>query len=258
MKTIEYGKEGRIGIITLNRPERMNVIGQEFLNDLDAALKDIEMDDDLGALVITGAGNVFAAGADIKEIRSLDGVVSAHKFVARVQHSFNRVEELEKPVIAAVNGLALGGGCELALVCDIRVAAETASFGLPEIKLGVLPGAGGTQRLPRLVGVGRAKELLYSGESIDAQEAFRIGLVNKVVAADSLRETALEMAGRLAARAPVALRLIKSAVNRGINMELQSALAYESRCFEMLFTTRDQKEGMQAFVEKRKPEFEGQ
>jgi enoyl-CoA hydratase len=257
MKTIEYGKEGRIGIITLNRPERMNVIGQEFLNDLDAALKDIEMDDDLGALVITGAGNVFAAGADIKEIRSLDGVVSAHKFVARVQHSFNRVEELEKPVIAAVNGLALGGGCELALVCDIRVAAETASFGLPEIKLGVLPGAGGTQRLPRLVGVGRAKELLYSGESIDAQEAFRIGLVNKVVAADSLRETALEMAGRLAARAPVALRLIKSAVNRGINMELQSALAYESRCFEMLFTTRDQKEGMQAFVEKRKPEFEG-
>jgi enoyl-CoA hydratase len=258
MKTIEYGKEGRIGIITLNRPERMNVIGQQFLNDLDAALKDIEMDDDLGALVITGAGNIFAAGADIKEIRSLDGVVSAHKFVARVQHSFNRVEELEKPVIAAVNGLALGGGCELALVCDIRVAAETASFGLPEIKLGVLPGAGGTQRLPRLVGVGRAKELLYSGESIDAQEAFRIGLVNKVVAADSLRETALEMAGRLAARAPVALRLIKSAVNRGINMELQSALAYESRCFEMLFTTRDQKEGMQAFVEKRKPEFEGQ
>ena len=124
-------------------------------------------------------------------------------------------------------------------------------------KAGFMPGAGGTQRLPRLVGVGRAKELLYSGESIDAQEAFRIGLVNKVVAADSLRETALEMAGRLAARAPVALRLIKSAVNRGINMELQSALAYESRCFEMLFTTRDQKEGMQAFVEKRKPEFEG-
>jgi len=258
MESIEFRKEGTIGIITLNRPERLNVICEEFLIDLDVALKDIEMDDDLGALVITGSGNVFAAGADIKEIQSIDGVVSAHRFIARVQQSFSRIEELEKPVIAAVNGLALGGGCELALVCDMRVSAETATFGLPEIKLGVLPGAGGTQRLPRLVGVGRAKELLYSGESIDAQEAYRIGLVNKVVADDVLKKTALEMAGRLAVRPPVALRLIKSAVNRGVNMELQSALAYESRCFEMLFTTRDQKEGMRAFVEKRKPDFEGQ
>jgi enoyl-CoA hydratase len=257
MKTLEYRVEGKVGVITLNRPERMNVIGNDFLNDLDTVLTDIEMDDDLGALIITGAGKIFAAGADIKEIRSIDGVVSAHKFVARVQQCFNRIEAMGKPVIAAVNGLALGGGCELALVCDIRVAAENATFGLPEIKLGVLPGAGGTQRMPRLVGVGRAKELLYSGESIDAHEAFRIGLVNKVVADDSLMETALEMAGRLAARPPVALRLIKSAVNRGINMDLKSSLEYESRCFEMLFTTRDQKEGMQAFVEKRDPEFEG-
>ena len=257
MKTIGYKKEGTVGIISLNRPERMNVISNEFLNDLDTLLEELELDDSLGATIFTGAGKVFAAGADIKEIRSIDGVVPAHKFVTRVQQTFNRIEALEKPVIAAVNGLALGGGCELALVCDIRIAAETAIFGLPEIKLGVLPGAGGTQRLPRLVGVGRAKELLYSGDSIDAQEAFRIGLVNQVIADDGLMEKALEMAGRLASRPPVALRLIKSAVNRGISMSLESALDYESRAFEMLFTTQDQKEGMLAFVEKRKPKFAG-
>ena len=257
MEMLEYRVEGKIGVITLNRPERLNVIGNDLLNDLEAILKDIEKDDDLGALVVTGTGKVFVAGADIKEIRLVEGIVAAHKFVARVHQSFNRIEALEKPVIAAVNGLALGGGCELALVCDIRIAAETAIFGLPEIKLGVLPGAGGTQRLPRLIGVGRAKEMLYSGESIDAQEAFRIGLANRVVADDSLMETALEMAGRLSEKPPVALKLIKSAVDRGIGMDLKTALEYETRCFEMLFTTRDQKEGMRAFVEKRNPEFEG-
>ena len=258
MEAIKYIKEGNIGIITLSRPERLNVICNDFLDDLEAVLLDIELDEHLRAIIITGAEKVFAAGADIKEIRSIDGVVSAHKFVARVQQGFNRIESLVKPVIAAVNGLALGGGCELTLACDIRIAGEKAVFGLPEIKLGVLPGAGGTQRLPRLVGVGRAKELLFSGDSIDAQEAFRIGLVNRVVADDHLMETALKTAGRLAGRPPVALRLIKSAVDRGINMDLPSALEYEARSFEMLFTTADQKEGMQAFIEKRAPKFEGQ
>ena len=257
MESIDYRKEENIALMIMNRPDRLNVICNEFLDELDAVLDEIEMDKNLGALILTGKERAFAAGADIKEIRSIDGVVAAHQFVVRVQNSFNRIEALEIPVIAAVNGLALGGGCELALVCDIRIAAETAVFGLPEIKLGVLPGAGGTQRLPRLVGAGRAKELLYTGDSIDAQEAYRIGLANNVVTVDSLMETAHRMAASLAERPPVALRLIKSAVDEGLDMDLQSALKYESRCFEMLFTTQDQKEGMQAFIEKRKPEFEG-
>ena len=257
MERIEYKKKGKIGIITLIRPERMNVICKDFLNEMNTVLTDIEKDDDFRVLIITGAGNIFAAGADIKEIKSIEGVVAAHQFVTQAQQCLNRIEALEKPVIAAINGPALGGGCELALACDIRIAAETAVFGLPEIKLGVLPGAGGTQRLPRLVGIGRAKELLYFGDSINAREAFLIGLVNRVVANDSLVKTAEDMAERLASRPPVALRLIKSAVDKGFNMDLPSALAYESRSFEMLFTTRDQKEGMQAFIEKRKPEFKG-
>ncbi len=241
MKTMDYKKEGKLGIVTLNRPDRMNVICNEFLDDLETLLNDLEKDGDLGALIITGEEKVFAAGADIKEIRSIEGVVAAHLFVTRVQHLFNRIEAIEVPVIAAVNGLALGGGCELSLVCDIRIAADTAVFGLPEIKLGVLPGAGGTQRLPRLVGAGRAKELLYTGDSIDAAEALRIGLVNRITEHGSLMETAQKMAGRLAVRPPVAIRLIKSAVNRGLNMDLQGALEYEARSFEMLFTTRSKR-----------------
>ena len=258
METLDYAVDEKIGVITLNRPERLNVIGTDLLNDLETVLQDIEKDTDLRALIITGAETVFVAGADIKEIRLVEDVVAAHAFVTRANQCFNRIEDLEKPVIAAVNGLALGGGCELALACDIRVAAETAVFGLPEIKLGVMPGAGGTQRLPRLVGAGRAKEIMYSGDSIDAQEAFRIGLVNRVVADDRMMQAALEVAGQLAARPPVALAMIKSAVNRGADLDLKAALEYEARCFEILFATRDRKEGMQAFVDKRQAEFKGQ
>lgn len=257
MKTIEYSREGNVGIVKLIRPEKMNVIGSDLLGEMDEILGQIEKDVSLGAVIITGMGKVFAAGADIKEVKTIEGINAAHAFVKQVQTCLNRIESLEKPVIAAVNGLALGGGCELALVCDIRIASEKATFGLPEINLGVLPGAGGTQRLPRTIGIGLAKELLFLGESVVAREAFRMGLVNRVVEPDLLMKTALAVAGRLAGQPQVALRLIKSAVNQGLQMNLSAALEYESRCFEMLFTTQDQKEGMQAFVEKRKAHFKG-
>jgi enoyl-CoA hydratase len=164
---------------------------------------------------------------------------------------------LDKPVIAAVSGLALGGGCELALACDLRIAAENATFGQPEIKIGVIPGAGGTQRLPRLVGLGRAKELLFTGDTIDAQEAYRIGLVNKVVPVEALMSETRKLALKVTKQPPLALKTTKAVVNEGINMNIQSALALEARGFEILFSTEDQKEGMKAFLEKRKPIFKG-
>ena len=208
-------------------------------------------------MIITRSERVFGAGADIKEIKGICTPVEAHSFASRIQSLFNKIEGLEKPIIAAVSGLVLGGGCELAMACDIRIAAENAMFGQPEIKIGVIPGGGGTQRLPRLVGVGRAKELLFSGDSIDAREAYRIGLVNKVVAGGLLMDEAKKIAIKLAGQPAIALKMIKTSVNQGLNMDLPSALDYEARCFEILFSTEDQKEGMKAFIEKRSPAFKG-
>ncbi|MCJ7782484.1 MAG: enoyl-CoA hydratase-related protein, partial [Desulfobacterales bacterium] len=208
-------------------------------------------------VIIKGSEKNFSVGADIKEIIGVHTPLKAHDFITGLQSLFNRIEDLEKPVIAAVSGLALGGGCELALVCDIMIAAGNASFGLPEIKIGVIPGAGGTQRLPRLVGVGKAKELLYFGELIDADEAYRIGLVNKVVPVDSLMVEAKKMALKLIKQPSIALKMIKTSVNKGISMDLRLAISYEARCFEILFSTEDQKEGMKAFMEKRPPLFKG-
>ena len=253
--TMDFHKEGRIAVITLNRPTSMNSINNEFIDDLDQILNEIAGDDEIGAVIMTGTEKVFAAGADIKEISSVATPVDAHSFVGRVRSVFNKIENLEKPVIAAVSGLALGGGCELSLACDIRIAAENAMFGQPEIKIGVIPGGGGTQRLTRLIGVGRAKEMLYTGDPVDAQEAYRVGLVNKVVPVESLMDEAKKMAGKFIKQPGFALRITKMVVNEGINMDLQSALSHEARCFELLFSTEDQKEGMKAFVEKRKPAF---
>lgn len=253
--TIRYEKENHIAIITLNRPKRMNAIDSIFIREFRQIFDEIKDDDEVGAVIITGSEKVFAAGADIKEIGGISTPAEAHEFFVKVQSLFNEIENLEKPVIAAVNGLALGGGCELTLVCDIRIAAENSRFGLPEIKLGVLSGAGGTQRLPRLIGVGRAKEMLYSGDPIDAQEAYRVGLVNKVAPVESLLDEAKKMATEFMKRPTYALKMIKACVNNGFSMDLQSALAYEARCFEFLFSTEDQKEGMKAFMEKRKPVF---
>ncbi|MBW1679692.1 MAG: enoyl-CoA hydratase/isomerase family protein [Deltaproteobacteria bacterium] len=256
-KTIVYEKDDGIGTITLNRPKSMNAISNKVVSELDQVISKIAKDEEISVVIITGSEKVFAAGADIKEISGIKTPIEAHRFEVSIHALFNKIESIEKPVIAAVNGLALGGGCELTLVCDIRIAAENAVFGQPEIKIGVIPGAGGTQRLPRLIGVGRAKVLLYTGDSIDAREAYRIGLANKVVPVESLMDEAKKMAFKLKSQPPYALKITKMAVNEGINMDLQSALNYEARCFEIIFSTEDRKEGLRAFLEKTKPIFKG-
>jgi len=256
-KTILYEKKEGIGIITLHRPDRMNALNSTMLRELDHILSEIEEDSDVKVVIITGSEKFFAAGADITELDKMSTPVDVHGFIKEAQAVINKFEDLEKPVIAAVSGLALGGGCELAMACDLRIAAENAMFGQPEIKIGVIPGAGGTQRLPRLVGVTKAKELLYTGDSIDANEAYRIGLVNKVVPVASLMDEAMKMASKIARQPGVALRMTKFAVNSGMNMDIKSAMSYEARCFEILFSTEDQKEGMKAFIEKRSPAFKG-
>ena len=254
--TMNFVKEDQIAVITLDRPKNMNAINSEFIDDLDQILNEIAGNNEIGAVIITGSEKVFAAGADLKEINGIGTPVDAHSFVTRVQSVFNKIERSEKPFIAAVSGLALGGGCELSMACDVRIAAENAMFGQPEIKVGVIPGAGGTQRLPRLIGLGRAKELLFTGDPIDAKEAYRVGLVNKVVPVESLLDEAKKMASKFIKQPGFALRITKMVVNEGINMDIQSALAHEARCFELLFSTEDQKEGMKALVEKRKPVFQ--
>jgi enoyl-CoA hydratase len=256
-KTLIYEKVGAIGIVTLNRPKSLNAISDELLLELDHALDEIEEDEGVGVVIITGQEKVFGAGADITEIANLRSPVDANRFTKKVRKVFDKLATLRQPTIAAVSGLALGGGFEIALACDIRVAAENARFGLPEIKLGVLPGGGGTQRLPRLVGAGRAKEMLFSGDPVDAQEAYRIGIVNRIVPVGSLMEEAKKLAGIYLERPGYAIMTIKRLVNEGLDMDLNSGLAHEARNFEILFSTGDQKEGMKAFLEKRKPNFKG-
>ena len=254
-QTILYEKGEGIAVITLNRPKNMNALNSALFRELNHALTEIDGDEEVKVVILAGSEKFFAAGADITEMDGIATPVDAHRFLKDVQAVFNRIEDLEKPVIAAVSGLALGGGCELTLACDLRIAAENATFGQPEIKIGVIPGAGGTQRLPRIIGITKAKELLYTGDFIDAEEAYRIGLVNKVVPAASLMEEARKMAGKIARQPGFAVKITKIAVNGGMNMDMKSAMAYEARCFEILFSTADQKEGMKAFVEKRKPVF---
>jgi len=257
LNTVTYEKNESIGIITLTRTKNMNAISREFISELDQLFDEIARDDGTSAVIITGSEKVFCAGADIKEICEIRSPMEARLFVTSVQRVFNKIERLDKPVIAAVSGLALGGGCELALACDLRIAAENATFGQPEIKIGVIPGAGGTQRLPRIVGLGRAKELLFTGDTIDAHEAYRIGLANKVVPIESLMSEAKKIAFKLTQQPPLALKTTKMVINEGMDMNIQSALVLEARSFEILFSTEDQKEGMKAFVEKRKPIFKG-
>jgi enoyl-CoA hydratase len=256
-ETILYEKRDGMAVIHLNRPRMFNAINSTLVREMTSAVKEAGRDSDVGALIITGSDKVFGAGADIKEIREIKTVTQAYDFVEKAQNLFNAVDVLPKPTIAAVAGPALGGGCELALACDLRIAAENARFGQPEIKIGVIPGGGGTQRLPRLVGVGRAKEILFFGEPIDAREAWRIGLVNRVTSLESLMNEAEKMAKDLVSRPAYALRMLKSAVNEGLGMDLRAGLTYEKRCFEALFTSKDKEEGMAAFIEKRKPEFKG-
>lgn len=255
LKTIVYEQTNRIAFIRLNRPKQMNALNTMLLQELGGLMEIIEASDAIGAVVISGNDDAFAAGADIKELMALHSPKDVRLFITTAHAVFNRIENLGKPVIAAVGGVAFGGGCELALACDLRIASETASFALPEINLGLLPGAGGTQRLPRLIGVGRAKELIYSGHTINAQKALEVGLVNKVAPQQTLIDETMTLAQKLSQKPGYTLSVIKALINDGLNMDLKAGLSHEMRCFENLFATEDKKEGVQAFVEKRKPNF---
>lgn len=256
-KTLMYEKKENIGLLTINRPEKMNAISQELTAELSLLLDEIENDDELRVIVITGAGDkAFVAGADINELVDRDARLGRRVSRER-QEIFSRIENLHVPVIAAINGYALGGGLELALACSIRICSEKAQFGAPEVKLGIIPGDGGTQRLPRLVGQGRAMEMIITGDFIDAQEAYRIGLVNKVFPPEKLKEEAMELAKKIASRPPLAVRYAKEAVNRSQEGDSASGFALESYLHALSCTTEDKKEGVSAFLEKRKGKFKG-
>jgi enoyl-CoA hydratase len=253
-----YEKTERMAILTLNRPEKLNALSPDLMKELYDALSDADKDDSVRVIIITGGDSVFAAGADL-EAMAAAGLDVVQAFRARFARNnpYDFIEQIGKPVIAAIAGYALGGGCELAMCCDLRIAAETAQFGQPEIRVGLIPGAGGTQRLPRLIGMTRAKELVMLGEFIGAEEAKQVGLVNAVVPADRLLDEAKKLAAKLIQRPPFGLRLAKMVMNIGADRDLQSALALEREAFAMLFATEDQKEGIRAFNEKRKPDFKG-
>ena len=246
--------EGRVGIAQLNRPKVLNALNKELMGELMDALERFDTNPDVGCLIITGNERAFAAGADITEMAKATPVsMLDNPFI----DYWDRLRRISKPVIAAVSGYALGGGCELAMACDMIIAGETARFGQPEINIGVIPGAGGTQRMTRAVGKALAMEIVLNGRFLTADEALQHGLVNRVVPSELYLEEALKFAAEIAARAPVALRLGKEAVNTAHEMSLQSGLAHERRLFYMLFATEDQKEGMDAFVNKRPPQWQG-
>ncbi|SFB90032.1 enoyl-CoA hydratase [Polaromonas sp. OV174] len=255
-----YEVRGQVAVITLNRPDRMNSLGSTMQPDLARAFFEFARTDDrVRAVLITGSGErAFCAGADIKE-RADVLMRGTEYFLSQkaMQDLFRNIEEFEKPVIAAINGVALGGGLELALCCDIRLASASARFGLPEIKLGAIPAAGGTQRLPRLIGEARAKELIFSAELIAADVALHYGLVSRVLPPAELMSAALELADRIARLPPLAVRFAKRAINRGMQTDLDSGLEYERYAASMIFDSEDRIEGMRAFVEKREPSFKG-
>ncbi len=251
-------RSGAVATLTINRPKVLNALNAQTLDELRRALAALQADDGVRALIITGAGDKsFIAGADINEL-TVQTPTGGREHALSGQRVFDLIEQLGKPVIAAINGYALGGGCELAMACTLRLAADTARIGQPEINLGIIPGYGGTQRLPRLVGRGRALELLLTGDPISAAEALRIGLVNRVVPAEALLREAAALAAALAAKAPIAVRYIIDAVNRGADMPLADGQVLEATLFGLVSTTDDMREGTRAFLEKRKPEFKGQ
>jgi enoyl-CoA hydratase len=256
-KTLIYKKKENVGTLTINRPDKLNAISNELTAELHTLLSELEKDEELKALIITGAGDkAFVAGADIKELADRDARIGRRVSRER-QAVFSRIENLPVPVIAAVNGYALGGGLEIALACNIRLCSEKAQFGAPEVKLGIIPGDGGTQRLPRLVGLGRAMEMILTGDFIDAQEAYRIGLVNKVFPHEELMDKAMELAQKIASRPPLAVKYAKEAVNRSQEGDAASGFALESYLHALTCTTEDKKEGVAAFLEKRKGKFKG-
>ncbi len=254
-QTIKYAKEDGIGIVTINRPEALNALNSTVIAELEQMVTELEQDRELRAVILTGEGRSFVAGADIGEQQPLD-LDGGRRWGQRGSALMRRIEKLEVPTIAAVNGFALGGGCELALSCDIILASEKAKFGQPEVGLGITPGFSGTQRLPRRVGIGKAKELIYSGKMIKADEAEKIGLVNAVYAPEELMNGAVEMAKSFTKNAPIAVKYAKACIDRGMQMDIDDGIAVENELFAMCFATKDQKEGMGAFLEKRPAVFE--
>ncbi|MBI4547348.1 MAG: enoyl-CoA hydratase/isomerase family protein [Ignavibacteriae bacterium] len=252
--TILISKQEGYAIIQFNRPDALNAINIKLMEELVSALELFDKDDDVRAIIITGNEKAFAAGADIKEMAD----ASAVEMLIRDQFArWDRIRKIKKPLIAAVSGFALGGGCELAMTCDIIIASETAKFGQPEINIGVMPGAGGTQRLTRAVGKYKAMEMVLTGKMISAEEAMRWGLVNKVVPVEYYLEEAKNLAKEIASKPPVAVRLAKEAVLKAFDTTIEAGLEYERKNFYLLFASEDQKEGMKAFVEKRKAEWKG-
>lgn len=251
-ETLLTDRRGGVMLITLNRPQALNALNSTVMRELSEALQECDVDDDIGAVVLTGSEKAFAAGADIKEMQPITFVDA---YLSDFLGGWEAIAATRKPIIAAVSGYALGGGCELAMICDFIIASETAKFGQPEITLGIIPGMGGSQRLARAVGKAKAMDLVLTGRMMDAVEAERAGLVGRIVAPERLREEALEAAAKVAAFSRAAVLMGKEAVNRAQELPLAEGLRYERRLFHSLFATEDQKEGMAAFVEKRKPNF---
>ena len=254
MAEILTAKNGAVGTITISNPTKMNAMSVQMWTDLPKAIRAFDADPEVRVIVITGNERAFAAGADIKQMSGKNAIdmLQIDQF-----STWDQIRKTKKPIIAAVSGFALGGGCELVMLCDMVVASETAQFGQPEIKIGVMPGAGGTQRLPRAVGKAKAMEMVLTGNFISAEEALKSGLINKVVPVELYLDEALKLAAQIAAQSPIAVQMAKESVLKAFEMPLQEALYFERKNFYMLFATEDQKEGMNAFIEKRSPEFKG-
>lgn len=254
MSFVKFEKQGNVAVLTIDRPEALNALNSQVLCDLDAAISQVEADDEVRVVVLTGAGRSFVAGADIGEMVNFSAI-DGKKFGVHGGSIFLRLENLSKPVIAAINGFALGGGCELAMACDIRIASTRAKMGIPEVTLGVIPGFGGTQRLPRLVGLGKAVELLATGRPYKAEECREMGLVNQVVAPEELLERCLELAEAISRNSTGAISYGKQCMSTGLELDLARALDFEQRVFALTFTEHDQREGMEAFLQKRPASF---
>jgi enoyl-CoA hydratase/carnithine racemase len=256
-QTIQYKEEGAIATIQLNRPEKKNALNERMRLELETLFAEIGQKETVRAVIVTGGAEIFCAGADISEIQETKSAEAAYKHAREFQLLFDKLEALPQPVIAAVSGYALGGGCEFTLACDFRIASDTARFGLPEIKIGAFPGGGGTQRLSRLIGVAKAKEMIYTGDPITAEEALAVGLVLKVTAKENLQEEANSFAAKLAPLPRLALQASKMLINRSQELDLASGLELEARTFGGIAQTHDLAEGTKAFLEKRKPNFTG-
>ncbi|MDI6840556.1 MAG: enoyl-CoA hydratase-related protein [bacterium] len=241
----------KIAVVKINRPQVLNAMNPETILEFESSLHELNDNPNVGVIIVTGEGKSFVSGSDIAELSKMDSI-KAREYSQLGQRVLNKIEGMAKPVIAAINGYALGSGCELAMACDVRVASDMAKFGQPEVKLGLIPGHAGTQRLARIVGLGKAKELVFTGDIIDANEAYRIGLVNKVVPAANLLDEAKSLAKKMLSVGPIALKLAKSAINKSF---IDTGSAYESEAFGICFSTDEAKEGMKAFIEKRKPNW---